>query len=84
MLRESNLRFTIIKRNVSIGRKYRSADEIGIPFFITVDKTSTKDGCVTLRHRNSADQIRIKVAAIRQIVEELVSGEIGWNRMRQI
>ena len=45
----------------SIGRRYARADELGIPFGITVDFQSLKDASVTLRERDSMEQIRIKV-----------------------
>ena len=45
----------------SIGRRYRRADEIGIPFAITVDFDSLKKNDVTVRDRNTMKQIRIKI-----------------------
>ena len=45
----------------SIGRRYARTDEIGIPFGITVDFDSLKDGTATLRERNTMTQIRTEV-----------------------
>jgi len=43
----------------SIGRRYRRQDEAGTPFGITVDSQTLEDGTVTLRDRDSLEQIRI-------------------------
>lgn len=43
----------------SIGRRYARADEIGVPWAVTVDHTSVEDGSVTLRRRDDQTQIRI-------------------------
>ncbi len=43
----------------SIGRRYARADEVGVPWAITVDHESLKDGTVTIRRRDDGAQIRI-------------------------
>ena len=43
----------------SIGRRYRRQDEAGTPYGITVDHQTTEDGTVTLRDRDTMDQVRI-------------------------
>ena len=45
----------------SIGRRYARTDEIGIPFGITIDFDTLISNTVTLRERNSMQQIRAKV-----------------------
>ena len=45
----------------SIGRRYRRQDEIGTPFCITIDFDTLKDNTVTLRHRDTMKQERIKI-----------------------
>lgn len=53
----------------SIGKRYRRQDEIGTPFCVTVDYDSLEDGTVTLRDRDTMDQVRVHrdnlVSAIR-------------------
>ena len=44
----------------SIGRRYARADEVGVPYCVTVDYDSLKDGTVTLRERDSRSQERVK------------------------
>ncbi len=46
----------------SIGKRYRRQDEIGTPFCITYDFDSEEDGSVTIRHRDSMEQERVKIA----------------------
>jgi glycyl-tRNA synthetase len=43
----------------SIGRRYRRQDEIGTPWGITVDGQTMEDGTVTLRDRDSLEQVRV-------------------------
>ncbi|MFP4510210.1 MAG: glycine--tRNA ligase [Spirochaetaceae bacterium] len=43
----------------AIGRRYRRQDEIGTPFCVTVDYDSKDDGTVTLRFRDSMEQVRV-------------------------
>ena len=45
----------------SIGKRYRRQDEIGTPFCITYDFDSEQDGTVTIRHRDSMEQERVKI-----------------------
>lgn len=45
----------------SIGKRYRRQDEIGTPYCITYDFDSAEDNCVTIRHRDSMEQERVKI-----------------------
>lgn len=49
----------------SIGKLYRRQDEIGTPFCITYDFDSENDGCVTVRSRDSMEQIRMPIAELK-------------------
>ncbi|MET0060625.1 His/Gly/Thr/Pro-type tRNA ligase C-terminal domain-containing protein, partial [Dehalococcoides mccartyi] len=59
----------------SIGRRYRRQDEIGTPYCVTVDFQSLEDGMVTIRDRDSMDQIRVKVSELSCILAAKLSGE---------
>jgi glycyl-tRNA synthetase len=48
----------------SIGRRYRRQDEIGTPLAVTVDFDSLDDGAVTIRDRDTTDQVRVKIADV--------------------
>ncbi len=54
----------------SIGKRYRRQDEIGTPFCITVDYDTAEDGAVTVRDRDTMDQVRIPVQQLRAYIEE--------------
>ncbi|MBR6794556.1 MAG: glycine--tRNA ligase, partial [Clostridia bacterium] len=54
----------------SIGKRYRRQDEIGTPFCITYDFESAEDGCVTVRDRDSMEQVRIPMSEVRSYIEE--------------
>ncbi len=45
----------------SIGKRYRREDEIGTPFCITYDFDSETDGCVTVRDRDTMEQVRLPI-----------------------
>lgn len=53
----------------AIGRRYRRQDAIGTPFCITIDYESQQDESVTLRYRDSMEQRRVKVEALRREIQ---------------
>ena len=59
----------------SIGRRYRRQDEIGTPFCITVDFQSLEDNQVTVRERDSMNQIRIPIAELQNTLRAKLEGE---------
>ena len=59
---------------VSIGKRYARTDEIGVPFAITVDHQTLEDGTVTLRERDSRDQVRAPSSGVVALVASLVAG----------
>ena len=52
----------------------RDRDEIGTPLCITVDFDSIEDGCVTVRDRDSTDQVRVKVEDVAAHVVHVIEG----------
>ncbi|MCE2055391.1 hypothetical protein HAX54_042510 [Datura stramonium] len=58
----------------SIGKRYARTDELGVPFAITVDSTSS----VTVRERDSKDQVRIDVEKVASVVREVTDGVSTW------
>jgi glycyl-tRNA synthetase len=58
----------------SIGRRYRRQDEIGTPLCVTVDFDSLDDKSVTIRHRDSMEQTRVKIDKLSdEIKKQLAS-----------
>ena len=45
----------------TIGKRYRRQDEIGTPYCITYDFDSNEDHCVTIRERDSMEQVRVAI-----------------------
>ncbi len=54
----------------SIGKRYRRQDEIGTPFCITIDFDTENDGSVTIRERDSMQQIRVKISELVAYLNE--------------
>ena len=54
----------------SIGKRYRRQDEIGTPYCVTVDFDTLEDGAVTVRERDSMQQVRIPVAELKNYFAE--------------
>ena len=48
----------------SIGKRYRRQDEIGTPYCITFDFDSLEDNCVTVRDRDTMDQVRMPITEV--------------------
>ncbi len=69
-LRGAGLR-TLYDASGSIGRRYARADEAGVPFCITVDHESKEDDNVTVRWRDTQDQVRLPISHIVTSVKQL-------------
>jgi glycyl-tRNA synthetase len=73
--------FTVYDDTASIGRLYRRQDEVGTPFCITVDvqtvgdEKSPADGKVTIRDRDTMEQIRVPITNLETIMTDLMEGK---------
>lgn len=56
----------------SIGKRYRREDEIGTPFCVTVDFETLEDGAVTIRDRDTMEQVRVKITELNAWIQEKV------------
>ncbi|MEM4230328.1 MAG: glycine--tRNA ligase [Candidatus Pacearchaeota archaeon] len=68
----------------SIGRRYARADEIGIPFCLTIDSESLKNYDVTIRDRDSGKQVRVKLEHLRDILRKLIFGKLKLEEAGKI
>jgi len=59
----------------AIGRRYRRQDELGTPYCVTVDFQSLEDNMATIRERDTMNQIRIPIAALRDTLQAKLAGE---------
>ena len=57
----------------AVGRRYRRQDAIGTPVCLTVDHDSIKDNSVTLRFRDSMDQIRVNVSDVKNEIDNRIN-----------
>ncbi len=56
----------------AIGKRYRRQDEIGTPFCITYDFDTENDNCVTVRERDTMQQVRIPLSDVKAYIEERI------------
>ena len=56
----------------SIGKRYRREDEIGTPYCVTVDFDSLEDNSVTIRDRDTMEQIRLPIEEVESWVSEKI------------
>lgn len=66
----------------SIGRRYARADEIGIPYCITVDFDSLKKEDVTIRERDTTQQKRVKIKDLKETLRKLLNKEISFKDLK--
>ena len=64
----------------SIGKRYARADEIAVPFCITIDYDTLKDSTVTIRDRNNTKQRRVKIAELASVLWALVFGGAAFEK----
>ena len=57
----------------SIGKRYRREDEIGTPYCITVDFETAKDNKVTIRDRDTMEQIRLPIDEVENWIKEKIA-----------
>jgi glycyl-tRNA synthetase len=61
----------------AIGRRYRRQDEVGTPYCVTVDGDTLADGVVTVRDRDSMEQVKVKTD---ELVAWLYNAMSNWKR----
>lgn len=81
LLRRQGLAVQVDDSSVSIGKRYARNDEIGIPFGITVDFQTVQDGTVTLRERDSTQQVRLPIAQVAEILRDLCEEHLRWDEL---
>ncbi|MBI3027793.1 glycine--tRNA ligase [Candidatus Woesearchaeota archaeon] len=59
----------------SIGRRYARADEIGIYACVTIDHESLEDESITIRARDTTEQVRVKIKDLKEVLRKFMDGE---------
>lgn len=65
----------------AVGRRYRRQDANGTPFCITVDHDTLKDNMVTIRHRDTMEQQRVKIEDLNTIIKQEVDVRSWLQKM---
>ena len=68
----------------AIGRRYRRQDAVGTPFCVTVDHQTLEDETVTLRHRDSMDQIRIPIGELNSSISKEIDMKTWLQKIDQL
>jgi glycyl-tRNA synthetase len=63
----------------SIGRRYARADEAGVPLGITVDYNTLKDGTVTIRDRDTWQQVRTSISDLPELLHKYFQGKLNFK-----
>ncbi|BAM38939.1 glycyl-tRNA synthetase [Theileria orientalis strain Shintoku] len=66
------------KTGASIGKRYARTDEIGVPYCVTLDFQSLNDDSVTLRERDSMQQLRVRVDEVAELLSNLLRENVTW------
>ena len=67
----------------AIGKRYRRQDAIGTPLCVTVDHQSLEDNTVTVRFRDTMEQIRISMDELKALTNEKVSLSAQLGKLSQ-
>ncbi|MFT7486074.1 MAG: glycyl-tRNA synthetase [Candidatus Paceibacteria bacterium] len=68
---------TVYDEKAAIGRRYRRQDEVGTPYCVTVDGDTLTDDVVTVRHRDSMEQEKVKISELVGYLHQAVA---DWSR----
>ena len=81
-LRKYNIAHQFDSSGASIGKRYSRSDEIGTPFAITLDQLSVQDNSITLRERDSMEQIRGNIDDIINVLLNLINNMEKWEDIK--
>ncbi|XP_038978868.1 glycine--tRNA ligase, mitochondrial 1-like [Phoenix dactylifera] len=73
-LKAANISHELDVTGKSIGKRYAISDELGVPYAITVDSTAS----VTMRQRDSKEQIRVSIEEVVSVVKKVTVGQSTW------
>lgn len=78
-LRKAMIPFKVDDSGASIGKRYARNDELGTPFGITVDYETIEDGSVTLRDRDTTNQVRGTLEDVVAAIENITYRGFSWE-----
>jgi hypothetical protein len=65
----------------TVGRRYSRADELGVPFGVTIDFQTLLDRSVTVRDRDSMAQVRVPAGRLVSLLVELTAESLSWAQV---
>jgi glycyl-tRNA synthetase len=65
----------------AVGKRYRRQDAAGTPFCITVDHDTLENQTVTIRHRDTMEQKRVKISELKEIIHAEVAVKNWLQKM---
>jgi glycyl-tRNA synthetase len=93
ILKQNNITTKLDSTAIAIGRRYARNDEIGIPFAVTIDYDglmnttgtilSEKSQTVTVRERDSMEQIRVSVSDLPYVISCLLNDVLTWIEIKE-
>jgi len=82
ILKKKSITTKVDITGVAIGRRYARTDELGIPFGITIDHETLDNNTVTLRERDSTEQVRVPINELANLLLQLVAEEVTWDNVK--
>ncbi|KAH6963849.1 hypothetical protein DER45DRAFT_554545 [Fusarium avenaceum] len=80
-LRSAGISSRVDDSSASIGKRYSRNDELGTPLGVTIDFQTVQDGTVTLRDRDSTNQVRAEQEKIIDAIKSIVDGSKKWAQI---
>lgn len=74
---------TSYDKSGSIGKRYARADEIGTPCCITIDHDSLETGIVTIRDRDSTEQVKVHKDKVAETIRNLINDKIEFSSLKK-
>lgn len=82
---ELNISSKVDEGRESIGKRYSRTDELSIPYAITIDHDTLKEPhSVTLRERDSMEQVRVELDELASVVLKLSNGQLSWADLKKV
>ncbi|MBI5398508.1 glycine--tRNA ligase [Candidatus Woesearchaeota archaeon] len=73
----------VFDRSGSVGRRYARNDEIGTPYCITVDHDTLQGDSVTIRDRDTTEQVRVSIKELQFTLLQLIEGHLSFENLQK-
>ncbi|KAL9648111.1 hypothetical protein ABK040_007476 [Willaertia magna] len=83
LMARNGISYRVDNGTQGIGKKYARADDIGIPFAITIDENTLSEDTITIRERDSCEQIVVPSSQLAQVLNDLIDSHKTWEEIKQ-